>query len=180
MCCWLINKALGLPGQLAEHRAKAGLAGRQPVPTAHPPVDAGLGAGPRHRVSSRGLDEAQWPCCRLPEALLLSCSPPQWGTAHPLLPGGYRALAKAPLRVVGTPSVLIAHHRHPHRHPKQPHSQVPFPTDPVLTARALPASPKGNLRAQHLYGTLGAGANEPDTAGASCAHKCSDPSSGRG
>lgn len=151
-----------------------------PCPQHIPPWMQGLELGLATGQSSRGLDEAQWPCCRLPEALLLSCSAPQWGTAHPLLPGGYRALAKAPLRVVGTQTVPIAHHRHPHRHPKQPHSQVPFPTDPVLTARALPASPEGNLRAQHLYGTLGAGANEPDTAGASCAHKCSDPSSGRG
>lgn len=141
-------------------------------------VTAGLGM----KVCAAGLLTKPWDCqasspSAVPRGPLVLLTPQQ-GTAHPLLPGGYRALAKALLRAVGTGTVPIAHHLQPQTPSKQPHSQGPFPTDPILPARALPASLEGNLRAQHLYGTLGA--NEPDAAGASCAHKHSDPSSGRG
>lgn len=135
VCCWLINKALGLPGQLTKCSAQRPSCCPADPPTRHSPSPA-----------TRGLQ-----------------SPGQ----GPAAGVWHQDCAHSPSPPTPDPS-------------KHPHSQGPFPTDPVLPARALPASLKGNLRAQHLYGTLGVGTNEPDVAGASCAHKHSDPSSGQG
>lgn len=81
------------------------------------------------KVCAAGLLTKPWDCqasspSAVPRGPLVLLTPQQ-GTAHPLLPGGYRALAKALLRVVGTGTVPIAHHLQPQTPPSIPTARAP-------------------------------------------------------
>lgn len=82
------------------------------------------------KVCAAGLLTKPWDCqasspSAVPRGPLVVLLIPQQGTAHPLLPGGYRALAKALLQVFGTRTVPIAHHLQPQTPPSIPTARAP-------------------------------------------------------